>query len=261
MDIIQFYQKFSYHCEDIMELVYPPGTDRNFHNFACGNFSQILSPFYGSCFLYHDNGVQRGPGTNGGMRIYLKSPPNSITALFPDLALKADRSLGFVVFIEKEFFIHTEKQYLVPVNMKVEISLIANHFLRLPESPTKCNSTERFSSTNCFSRCYGDAFYDSCGCYPFRYYSPQVDKFKKICNVFEEQLCHTFDSEACKKCEGNCIPICDEWLYDVVVSYAPSGSSNTSSLWIGYSSMQYTKVQLPIVCLSKIGHFFYTDSR
>lgn len=242
INILQFYERFGYDCEDIVDIIYPAGADRVFHNIACQNVSRIMSPFYGVCLLYANNGVQHWPGMSGGMRIYLKSPPDSLSVLYPDIALKADRSQSFVVSIQKDFFIPAEKQFLVPTNMKTEITIDTKHYIRLPESKASCSPQIISSSNDCFNRAFGNTFFDSCGCYPFRYYNSVEDKEKKVCNVFEEQSCQNYNSKP--NPNWNCIPICDEWVYDVTLSYAPSGSEELpyASVWMGYDSMQITKV-------------------
>lgn len=246
IDILQFYQRFGYDCEDIVEIVYLAGVGRQFDNVACKNVSRLLSPFYGVCFLYINNGFQTRPGLMEGIRMYLKSPPDSLASLYPNIALRADRSQSFVIMIDSNFFILPEKTFLVPISVKTEISLDIKHFIRLPESNSSCIKQEFFSSDNCFNRCFGDVFYEFCGCYPFRYYNSEVDKLKKICNVFEEQSCPTYNPKLNFDCQQYCIPICDEWIYDVTITYAPSAteSQQSASLWIGYESMQITKVLL-----------------
>lgn len=244
IDIIKFYHKFGYDCEDIVDIVYPAAKARELDNLACRNLSHIYSAYYSKCYLHVDNGIQHWPGINGGMRMYLKSPQDSVSVLYPDVALRSDRSQSFAVFIQKTFFILTEKQVLVPMNMKTEISLSTKRYIRLPESKTSCSSTMTASSDDCFNRCYGDVFYRYCGCYPFRSYNPEVDRLKKICNVFEEQSCRTYEPQANFDCQAGCIPMCDEYVYDMTISYASVGTSSLSvaSLWIGYDTMQITKV-------------------
>lgn len=242
-DMMQFYEKFSYDCEDMVQFVHKAGTNEDI---GCKNFTVMISSVYGRCLLYEDTGQQKSPGLNVGVRLRLKMPKDSFVERFPLEALKLDKTLSYAISIEDDFVTQTERFILAPINMKTEISLNAKQFQRLPEGVTHCNlsSTDPHSNV-CFGHCYADAVYETCGCVPAKYKDTMKDitvRKLKICTPFEEYSCMAFENKS-SMCEKTCSPKCEEWIYDRDVSY---GSLTTkqpmASVWIGYNTMQYTQV-------------------
>lgn len=248
LDIIEFYQKFSFTCQDMVDIVYPAGNSINFTNIACVNMTVLPSPDYGSCLLYNQSGFQHWPGVRGGVRFYLKSIKDSLVSMYPDLAMKSDRSSDFVVSIEKNFFIPTYRSYLVPMNMKTELALNTKNYVRLPDATPSCNTASSHNSNDCFNRCYVQQTLDNCGCIPFRYYNRFEDKNRTICTNFDEYFCEKLNYSKTFKCQSICKASCDEWIFDATAFYAPiipvASEEFSTSLWIGYHSMHFTRVSV-----------------
>lgn len=234
--------KFGYTCEDMLSSKVQAG-DLNLIDVGCQNVIHFPSSVYGTCMLFKNNGYQYWPDMDGGVRFHLTVPPLSVSEVKPDLIDETDRTIAFMMTVVERFDFSMAKSRFISPNMKTEIILSPVHYVRLLDGGNCESDAIYLSSNDCFQKCYSQTVFESCGCIPLKYYDSLHDFDKPTCNLYE-LTCSNYSDSKTVRCENYCKPLCDEWVYDMVMSISPLTGIKKSKavVWIGFAQMQYTKV-------------------
>lgn len=234
---------FSYKCEDVVLFF------KNFTNaIPCTKVKTVMSD-RGKCYMFQNVGEQLVPGKVGGVVINLARPNNSFYEMYPKLATEMNIIGDFSVSMEKTIKNQiSHRSYIIPINVTAKITLNPKHYIRCA-SEQQCNDSENFhSSDHCFFSCYIQATKQLRNCVPPGYWDEDaVDPDTAACHPFTtSDVYEKREERPHQACQKNCLPKCDEWVYESTISYSFLDSTFVnrpkSYVLIAYNTLQYIEV-------------------
>lgn len=243
LSIEEFYATLSgFPCESIVKSRTLAGNGGKVDK--CTGVSYFIGKMGQPCLLFKNNGNQIWPTpSSGGIRISVDGPNGSDPSSFGYLGL----THSFSLVVEKSVVVVTEQSVEVPLGYKTNILMSLTESIRLPKDKP-CDPDTKFTTPNaCFQRCYNTGILKSCNCTYPGFTTEQLDPNTTMCDVFhfhsECPLGLGRSGQEISACVRNCIPLCNEYLYSLTVSYLPlRDMDNTANISVAFSYQQYTKV-------------------